>query len=307
MQTVEFRIGTRGSPLALAQAGETRGELCRTLSLPEDGVEIVPIRTTGDRIADRPLAELGGKGLFTKEIDEALLAGRVDLAVHSAKDLETRLADGVIIAACLKREDPRDAFLSPVAASLTDLPTGATIGTSSLRRRALALHHRPDLKVVPMRGNVETRLAKLDAGEADATLLAQAGLARLNLANRATMLINLDDWLPAVGQGAVALTVRHDDRRVLEAVAKVDHPPTSIALAAERAFLAVLDGSCQTPIGGLARLDDGELAFRGIIIKPDGSVAHRVAKSGPVAVARQIGRQAGEDLARRGGADFFAI
>ena len=306
MQTLELRIGTRGSPLALTQAHEVRGEICRAMAVPEAAVEIAPIRTTGDRIDDRPLTDIGGKGLFTKEIDEALLAGRIDLAVHSAKDLETRLADDIVIAACLERQDVRDAFLSPVAANLAELPVGAAIGTSSLRRRAFALHHRPDLKVVPMRGNVHTRLTKLERGEADATLLAQAGLARLGMAERATALIAVDDWLPAVGQGSVAMTARRGDERVLDILTRVDHQPTSIALSAERAFLAVLDGSCQTPIGGLARLDRGDLTFRGIIIKPDGSVTHRTATSGPAVDAGDIGHRAGQELARLGGSDFFA-
>ena len=306
MQSETLRIGTRGSPLALAQAEETRRRLAAALGQRPDQIAIVPIRTTGDQIVDRPLAEAGGKGLFTKEIDEALIQGRVDLAVHSAKDLPTRLPDGIVIAACLERADVRDAFLSPVASRLEDLPAGARLGTSSLRRKAMALRLRPDLTVLDMRGNVETRLAKLQAGVADATLLAAAGLGRLGLLDRATGLMDADDWLPAVGQGVIAITARADDATVRGRLAAIDHLETSVALRAERAYLAVLDGSCRTPIGGLARLDGGALRFKGIIVKPDGSEAHGVTRSGPAADAERIGAEAGAELKRRGGPDFFA-
>ena len=306
LQSETLRIGTRGSPLALAQAGETRRRLAAALRRPEATIEIVPVRTTGDRITDRPLSEAGGKGLFTKEIDEALLEGRVDFAGHSAKDLPTALPDGIAIAACLERADVRDAFLSPVAASLAALPRGARLGTSSLRRRAMALRLRPDLAVIDMRGNVETRLAKLAAGVADATLLAAAGLTRLGLLDRATSLIEVDGWLPAAGQGVIAIAARTDDAAVRAALATIDHAETHAALLAERAFLGVLDGSCRTPIGGLARIEGGTLHFRGTIVKPDGSEAHDAARSGPVADATLIGADAGAELKRRGGAGFFA-
>ncbi len=301
-RTASRSIGTRGSPLALWQAEAVRAALGAT------GVAagISPIRTTGDRITDRPLAEAGGKGLFTKEIDEALLAGRIDLAVHSAKDLPTALPDGIVIAACLKRADVRDAFLSPRAKHLGDLPEGAVVGTASLRRAALALRLRPDLRIVPMRGNVETRLRKLAAGEADATMLALAGLQRLGLADRAAGILATENWLPAPGQGAIAITARAGDSAMLDALAMIDDRATSRALAAERAFLAALDGSCRTPIGGLAEIDGETLSFRGIIVKPDGSEAHDVARQGRVGEAEALGADAGEDLARRGGADFFA-
>lgn len=307
MQSAGLRIGTRGSPLALAQANLTAG-LLAALDIAGDkaAAEIVPIRTSGDAITDRPLSEAGGKGLFTKEIDDALLAGRIDIAVHSAKDLPTRLPDGIVIAACLEREDVRDAILSPTASRLTDLPKGAVLGTSSLRRKALALRLRPDLAVVDFRGNVETRLGKLAAGAADATLLAIAGLKRLGLADRARGILDSDEWLPAVGQGAIAITARRDDTAILSVLAGLDHHDTSVALAAERAFLAVLDGSCRTPIGGLARLEADRLVFRGIIVKPDGSEAHAVERRGPVADAEILGADAGAELARRGGAGFFA-
>ncbi len=305
LQSVETRtlkLGTRGSPLALAQAEMVRA----ALGALGRAVEVVSIRTTGDRITDRPLAEAGGKGLFTKEIDEALLDGRIDLAVHSAKDLPTALPEGIVIAACLKRADVRDAFLSPSAKHLRDLSEGATIGTASLRRAALALRLRPDLKIVPMRGNVETRLRKLAAGEADATMLALAGLMRLGLADRAAGILDAQEWLPAPGQGAIAITARAGDTAMLKVPGQIDHRATSLALATERAFLAVLDGSCRTPIGGLAEIDGDGLRFRGIIVKPDGSAAHEVERHGSIGEAEALGADAGAELARRGGADFFA-
>jgi hydroxymethylbilane synthase len=305
LQTAAIRIGTRGSPLALAQAEETLRLLADTGS-PGPAAEVVTIRTSGDAITDRPLAEAGGKGLFTKEIDEALLAGRIDVAVHSAKDMPTRLPDGIVIAACLRREDVRDAILSPSASSLAGLRPGAVLGTSSLRRKALALRLRPDLAVVDFRGNVETRLRKLEDGAADATLLALAGLKRLGLADRAAGILDSDDWLPAIGQGAIAIAARQSDEGTRALVARLDHRETSIALAAERAFLAVLDGSCRTPIGGLATIIGGELRFRGIIVKPDGSAAHAVERRGPIGDAATIGASAGAELAGRGGPAFFA-
>jgi hydroxymethylbilane synthase len=297
-----LKIGTRGSPLALWQAAAVGA------ALADAGVttEVVPIRTTGDRITDRPLAEAGGKGLFTKEIDEALLDAQIDLAVHSAKDLPTGLPANIVLAACLARADVRDAFLSPRADSLTSLPKGAVVGTASLRRAALALRLRPDLTIVPLRGNVETRLRKLAEGQADATLLAMAGLSRLGLADRVTSVIETDQWLPAPGQGTIAITARADDAAILAALAKIDHRPTSLALHAERAFLAVLDGSCRTPIGGLAEINGGDLRFRGLIVKPDGSEAHEVERLGATADAAALGADAGAELAERGGADFFA-
>lgn len=306
MPTTAIRIGTRGSPLALAQAEETRRRLVGATGIPGEAIAIVPIRTTGDRITDRSLIEAGGKGLFTKEIDEALLSGAVDIAVHSAKDLPTRLPDGLVIAACLEREDVRDAFLSPVANGLADLKPGAVLGTSSLRRRAMALSLRPDLRVIDMRGNVQTRMRKLADGEADATLLALAGLRRLGLADHASSVLEPDQWLPAVGQGTIAITARADDAAGRARLAAIDHGPTETALVMERAYLAVLDGSCRTPIGGLARLAGDVIEFHGIIVKPDGSEAHRVTRGGPVGDAEQIGREAGMELARLGGPGFFS-
>jgi len=305
LQSDGTRIGTRGSALALAQAEETRRALTAGLDIGGDAIAIQPIRTTGDKITDRPIAAAGGKGLFTKEIDEALLDGRVDIGVHSAKDMATRLPDGIVIAACLPREDVRDAFVSPLARTLFELPKGAVLGTSSLRRKAMALRLRPDLTVVDLRGNVDTRLRKISEGEAQATLLAAAGLARLGLSNRAASFLDIETWLPAAGQAAIAITARTEDVAMRQRLATIDHRATSIALAAERAFLAVLDGSCRTPIGAHARLDGDRLTFHGIIIKPDGSVAHEVARDGAIADGEAIGADAGADLARRGGRDFF--
>ena len=274
-------------------------------SAPEPAVDIQPIRTSGDRIVDRPLSEVGGKGLFTKELDEALLSGTVDLAVHSAKDLPTRLPDGIVIAACLEREDVRDAFLSPVAGSLMALPDGSTIGSSSLRRRAMALHLRPDLRVVDLRGNVDTRLRKLAEGQADATFLAMAGLNRLGLAGRATSALAVDDWPPAVGQGIIAITARADDGDTFARLAALDDRRASVALRAERAYLTVLDGSCRTPIGGYAYIVESGLAFDGIIVKPDGSAAHRVSSAGPFEEPEALGEQAAETLLSRAGSGFL--
>jgi len=305
-QSTTLRLGTRGSPLALAQARMVRAELARALGATEDAVEIKVIRTSGDRIQDRPLAEAGGKGLFVKEIEEALLAGAIDLAVHSAKDMPTLLPDGLMLAACLPREDVRDAFISRKAASLRELPHGAVVGTASLRRQAMVRRLRPDVTVVPLRGNVETRLRKLDAGEVDATLLALAGLKRLGLADKATALLDPDEFLPAVGQGAITIEAHLDDARTRALLATIDHAETSVALAAERAFLAVLDGSCRTPIAGHAVVTGERITFRGLILRPDGSAAFETGRAGARADAAALGADAGAELKRRAPADFFA-
>ncbi|WP_297845032.1 hydroxymethylbilane synthase [uncultured Roseibium sp.] len=306
MQSNPLRIGTRGSALALAQAHETRDRLMAAHSLAEDAFEIVVIKTSGDRIQDRPLSEVGGKGLFTKEIEEALLDGRIDLAVHSSKDMPTVLPDGLALTAFLPREDVRDAFLSPKAKTLTDLPQGAVVGSSSLRRQAMIKRLRPDIEVVMYRGNLQTRLRKLAEGEVDATLLAAAGLRRLGLEAEITSLLETDQFLPAVGQGAICIESRADDKATLEMLAAIHDEATQIRLDAERAFLAVLDGSCRTPIGGLATLEGDTMHFRGIVLKPDGSAAHEASGSGPVAEAALIGRSVGEDLKTRMGPDFLA-
>lgn len=301
-----LRIGSRGSPLALAQAREVQRRLAAACGVAAERIEIKTIRTTGDAIQDRPLATAGGKGLFTKEIEEALLAQSIDLAVHSSKDMPTVLPDGLLLDAFLPREDPRDAFISRTAKSLRDLPHGAVVGTASLRRQAMAKRLRPDLKVATLRGNVETRLRKLDAGEADATLLAVAGLKRLGLLAAATMILDTEEFLPAVGQGAIGIETRADDERTRALVVKINDTDTATALAAERAFLAVLDGSCRTPIGGHARVSDGIVRFRGMIIRPDGSEAHDVVREGRCLAAAELGAEAGRELKDRGGPDFFA-
>jgi hydroxymethylbilane synthase len=303
--TAPLRIGTRGSPLALVQARAVRARLAVALGLNEAQIEITIIRTSGDIIQDRPLAEEGGKGLFTKEIEEALLDGRIDLAVHSAKDMPTVLPVGLMLAACLEREDPRDVFISRKAKSLADLPKAATLGTASLRRQAIAKRARPDLRVVPLRGNVETRLRKLNDGEVDATILALAGLKRLGLADRATTIMSADEFLPAVGQGAIGIEARENDKRTQEILTRIDHADTSTVIACERAFLAELDGSCKTPIGGNATLSGSVLQFRGLIAKPDGSAAHETAVAGARKDAITIGADAGRALRQYAGPGFF--
>jgi hydroxymethylbilane synthase len=302
---VSLRIGTRGSPLALVQARMLRTRLVAATGLEEEAIELVVIRTTGDTIQDRPLAEEGGKGLFTKEIEEALLDGRIDLAVHSAKDMPTVLPDGLVLAACLEREDPRDVFISRKARLLSDLPRGASLGTASLRRQAITKRARPDLRVLPLRGNVETRLRKLEAGEVDATILALAGLKRLGLADRAIAIMSTEEFLPAVGQGAIGIETREDSKSVRDILARVDHADTSTAVACERAFLCALDGSCKTPIAGHATVSADAVQFRGLIARPDGGAAHDIAGTGKRKDAATIGADAGRDLKHRAGPGFF--
>ncbi len=303
--SIMLRIGTRGSPLALAQARAVRDRVAAAHGWPPDAIEIKAIRTSGDRIQDRPLADAGGKGLFTKEIEQALLDGAIQLAVHSAKDMPTVLPDGLMIAACLEREDVRDAFISRKASGLSGLPPGSVVGTSSLRRQAQVRRLRPDLTVSNFRGNVETRLRKLDEGVADATLLALAGLKRLGLAHAATAILSVEEFLPAVGQGAIAIETRAADARVRDLIAAVDHAETSAALSAERAFLAVLDGSCRTPIAGHATIAAQTVQFRGLILRPDGSEAHETACGGSRDDAAALGAEAGRELKRLAPADFF--
>jgi hydroxymethylbilane synthase len=294
-----FTLGTRGSPLALAQAQETRRRLAAAHGWDEARVAIAVIRTSGDVIQDRPLAEAGGKGLFTKEIDSALLDGRIDFAVHSAKDLPTALPDGVALVGFLPREDPRDALVSALADTIAGLPRSARLGAASLRRRAQALRLRSDLRVELLRGNVETRLAKAESGAIDATLLAMAGLKRLGLAHRARAALDVEAFLPAVGQGAIALAARSGDAPTREALAAIDDAATATALAAERAYLAVLDGSCRTPIAGHARLEDGRLVLRGQVLREDGSETFEARVAGAPADAARIGAEAGRDLLGR--------
>jgi hydroxymethylbilane synthase len=302
-----LRLGTRGSPLALAQARMVRAALAKAHGLDPARIALEVIRTSGDRIQDRPLADVGGKGLFTKEIEEALAAGAIDLAVHSSKDMPTVLPAGLVLAAFMEREDPRDVFISRKAKSIAELPRGATVGTASLRRQAMVKRRRPDLTIVPLRGNVETRLRKLDEGVADATLLALAGLKRLGLADAATALLDVDEFLPAVGQGAIGIETRADDSLTREMLGAINHADTFSALAAERAFLAVLDGSCRTPIGGHATISGGKLRFRGMIVKPDGSEAFEATREGDVRDAEKLGADAGGELKGRASPDFFSV
>jgi hydroxymethylbilane synthase len=301
-----LRIGTRGSPLALWQAHEVQARLAAAHGVAPETIAITVIKTSGDIIQDRPLSEVGGKGLFTKEIEQALSEGRIDLAVHSSKDMPTVLPDGLMLAACLPREDVRDAFISRKAATLAGLPRGAVVGTASLRRQAMVKRLRPDLQVVPFRGNVETRLKKLGDGVVDATLLALAGLKRLGRADAATSILDADAFLPAVGQGAIGIETRADDRRTRDLVAAIGDADTLTALTTERAFLAVLDGSCRTPIAGHARIAAGAVAFRGLILRPDGSEVHETARSGAIADAARLGADAGRELKSRAAPDFFA-
>ena len=302
-----LRIGSRGSPLALAQAREVRSRLAAAAELKVEQIKIEVIRTTGDAIQDRPLVEAGGKGLFTKEIEEALISGAIDLAVHSSKDVPTVLPAGLMLAAFLPREDARDAFISRKAQTLSDLPSGAVVGTASLRRQALVKRARPDVAVVMLRGNVETRLRKLEAGEVDATILAVAGLKRLGLLSAATAIFDPEEFLPAVGQGAIGIEARGDDAPTRALAALIDDLDTATALAAERAFLAVLDGSCRTPIAGHARINGDAVRFRGMIVKPDGSEAFEVLREGRRDEAAALGADAGRELRERAGSDFFDL
>src|SRR5271154_2058657 len=292
-----FTLGARGSPLALAQVNEARRRLAEAQGWDIEQIALKVIRTSGDAIQDRPLAEVGGKGLFTKEIDAALIAGEIDAGVHSAKDLPTLLPEGVRLAAFLPREDVRDAFVSAFADAIQDLPSGATFGAASLRRQAQALRLRPDLKPELLRGNVETRLRKAEAGAIGATLLALAGLKRLGLSHRARAVLDLDRFLPAPGQGAIAITARSADARALQALEPISDAATAAALAAERAFLAELEGSCRTPIAGLARLEAGRLQLRGEVLRADGSERFAISAEGAPSDAERLGREAGRDLA----------
>ncbi len=305
MPSFTLRIGTRGSPLALAQAHETRARLMAAHGLPEDAFEVVVIQTTGDQIQDRPLSEAGGKGLFTKEIEQAMLDGRIDIAVHSSKDMPTTLPDGLELSAFLPREDARDAFLSPVAPRIADLPQGATVGSSSLRRQALIRRLRPDLNVIIFRGNVQTRLRKLDDGVADGTILALAGLKRLGQAELATDIMSLEAFPPAPGQGAICIESRIGDDKTRELLQAINNADTSAALACERAFLGSLDGSCRTPIAGYASVSGDSLTFSGLILTPDGTLSHTITTSGPVSEAARLGADAGAEIRAKAGPAFF--
>jgi hydroxymethylbilane synthase len=304
---MKIRIGTRGSKLALAQAYEARDRLKAAHGLEDGDFDVVIIKTSGDIIQDRPLSEVGGKGLFTKEIEEAMLEGGIDLAVHSMKDMPTRLPDGLTISCLLPREDVRDAFISLKHQRLADLPEGAILGTSSLRRQAQVKRLRPDLQVITYRGNVETRLRKLEEGVAEATLLALAGLKRLGMEHRVTALMEPDEMLPAVAQGAIGIEIRENDERMQALLAPLHDARTGVCVAAERAFLAVLDGSCRTPIAGLAELQaDGSLRFRGAILTPDGRQNHEAERRGAASDAARLGEDGARELLDRAGPSFFA-
>ena len=301
-----LKIGTRGSPLALAQAHETRDRLSAAFDLPQEAFEIVVIKTTGDRVLDRPLKEIGGKGLFTKEIEEDLLSGRIDIAVHSMKDMPVEQPEGLILDAYLPREDVRDAFVSLSVGTLSDLPEGALVGTSSLRRRAQLSHRRPDLQIVEFRGNVQTRMKKLSDGVAVATFLAMAGLNRLGMEDVPKTAIEPDEMLPAVAQGCIGIERRLDDTRTAEMLAAIHDKASGLRLACERAYLAALDGSCETPIAGLAELDGGSIRLRGEILRPDGSEVIAGNETAAVEDAAEMGRALAQSLRSRAPSDFFS-
>ena len=301
-----LRIGTRGSPLALAQAVETRTKLMTAWDWPEEAFEVVVIQTSGDRIQDRPLRLVGGKGLFTKEIEEQLLDGSIDIAVHSMKDMPTAQPDGLVLDTYLPREDVRDAFVSPSTDSIASLTQGARVGSSSLRRRAQLMHVRPDLDVVEFRGNVQTRLKKLAEGVASCTFLAMAGLNRLNMAHIATLAIEPEDMLPAVAQGAIGIERRSNDSVTAALLEPLHHAGTGQRLVAERAFLAALDGSCETPIAGLAILEGSELLLRGEVLRPDGSEKLSGERRGAIGRGAEMGYDLAQDLLSQAGPEFFS-
>ncbi len=305
MQTGILKIGTRGSPLALAQANETRDRLMAVHELSEEQIEIVVITTTGDRVRDRPLSDIGGKGLFTKEIEEALLAGDIHMAVHSMKDMPAELPDGLVIDCLLPREDVRDGFISLEYENIQALPENAIIGSSSVRRQAQIKRIRPDVEVIQFRGNVETRLRKLADGEAMATFLACAGLNRLGMADKITSHVSADDMLPAVAQGAIGIEVREHDEETANLLAPLNHAETHTAVTAERGFLQVLDGSCRTPLAALAEISENEISLRCMVLSPDGGRMHETWREGHVRDALALGRDAGEELKAAAGPGIF--
>ncbi len=298
-------IGTRGSPLALAQAHETRRRLSSAFDLPEDAFVIKVIKTTGDKILDRPLKEIGGKGLFTREIEDDMLSGAIDIAVHSMKDMPVLQPEGLVLDTYLPREDVRDAFVSAGHEKLADLPSGAVVGTSSLRRRAQLLNYRPDLNVVEFRGNVQTRLKKLEDNVADCTFLAMAGLRRLDMAHVAKSAIETDEMLPAVAQGAIGIERRIDDTRAAEMLEAIHDKETGQRLAAERAFLEALDGSCETPIAGLSELNGTNMRLRGQVLRPDGSESIGDDVTGSIEDGAEMGRAMAAKLLAEAGEGFF--
>lgn len=304
-----LRIGTRGSPLAMAQAFETRERLQEKFpELQEDGaIEICVLKTQGDMILDKSLMELGGKGLFTKELDTALLSNEVDICVHSMKDVPTWLPEGTILPCNLPREDTNDAFIYKDGSvkKIEELPDGSVIGTASLRRQSQLMSKNPTFKCVNFRGNVQTRLRKLDEGVVDATLLAIAGLKRMNMDSCATSVLDWDEMLPAVSQGAIGIQCRSDDERSLKYITALNDPDTKVCVDCERAFLEALDGNCKTPIAGQARIIDGKLFFRGLIAMPDGTEKYETSAEGDPADAHDIGLKAGRELKEQAGDKFF--
>lgn len=300
-----LRLGTRASKLALAQAHLTRTTIARHHGLHERDIEIVALTTSGDKHLEGRLIELGGKGLFTKEIEEALLAGIVDIAVHSMKDVATRMPDGLVIPAILPREDPRDMLITREGGSLNDLPQGGRFGTASLRRAAQISHMRPDLEIIPFRGNVLSRLEKLRAGDVDATLLAVAGLNRLQLTPEYAIILDTAELLPAVAQGAIGLQCRQNDAEMVDFLQAISHQESACCVAAERAMLAVLDGSCRTPIAGYATLDSDILTLTGLIALPDGSALHRFEAQGPAEFPKTLGEKVANTLIKRAGTAFM--
>lgn len=300
-----LRLGTRGSPLALAQANLVARLLSERYGVPVAEIEICVITTTGDRLTDRPLSEAGGKGLFSKEIEAAIATGQVDVGVHSSKDMATTLPDGLVLSTFLQREDVRDAFVSHDYASIDELPAGSKLGSSSIRRAAQMLRERPDIEVVPFRGNVQTRLGKLEQGIATATLLAAAGLNRLGMSSLIRSYLDPRRFPPAPAQGAIGLEHRADDTRTAELLAPLDHGPTSIAIAAERAMLAELDGSCRTPIGAFTELNESSCTLHGEILSPDGTQAFNASLSGTPGEARALGTQLGRNLLELAGPAFM--
>ncbi len=304
-RSAPLRIGTRGSPLALAQAYETRRRLTEALDVTEDSFEIVVISTSGDRILDRPLKEVGGKGLFTKEIEQEMLDGKIDIAVHSMKDMPVEQPDGLMLGCYLPREDVRDAFVSSHFNNVSDLPSGSKVGTSSLRRKAQLKFFRPDLEVVEFRGNVQTRLKKLSDGVASCTFLAMAGLNRLGLADVAQSAINPSEMLPAIAQGAIGIEWREADKKIADILKKIHHEETAQQLNAERAFLAELDGSCQTPIAGLATIEGSSLKLTGQVLRTDGSDSISETASSNIEDGPELGRELAQKILAQAGPNFF--
>ncbi len=306
MKPGRLRIGTRGSPLALLQAEEVRDAIIAAHGLAADEIEIVVIKTTGDKVQDRPLVEIGGKGLFTKEIEDGLYEGSLHLAVHSMKDMPAELPPGLMIDCLLKREDVRDGLISPNYTSIAALPEGTVVGTSSVRRAAQLRRLRPDVEIVPFRGNVQTRLRKLEEGVASATFLACAGLNRLGQSDLVSAPISPDEMLPAVAQGAIGIEVRADDSATRDLLKPLNDEATEITVSAERAFLAVLDGSCRTPLAGLAEISGDQLRIRACVLSMDGKKYFQTERNGPLSEAEAMGRDAGEYLKAQAGPDIFS-